>query len=178
MLGLCDDADPSSDRRRRRTTAAPWVNELHSCAGESDDTRLRLIMEREPAAEDTASSTAQTVRKMCEYIRESVRSGHSIGRGVCLQIVLRAAGAIHSLWAWAAFWFVKHRVKRVLDEGALIRLGEPDQVDMFDFAGGPHQNARCCRGTALAHRADQPSATCPVAGGRAVHRYGGLRSAR
>lgn len=130
-LGLCDDANPSSDGAPSTHNGGALGERTSAGAGESDDTRLRLIMEREPAAEDTDSLTAQTVRKMCEYIRESVSdSDIQSAAEYAFNCFARGRRDPFSL-GWAAFWFVKHRVKRVLDEGALIRLGEPDQVDML-----------------------------------------------
>ena len=133
-LGLCDDANPSSDGApsTHNGGALGSAGERTSAgAGESGDQRLRLIMEREPAAEDTDSLTAQTVRKMCEYIRESVSDPDiQSAAEYAFNCFARGRRDPFSL-GWAAFWFVKHRVKRVLDEGALIRLGEPDQVDML-----------------------------------------------
>lgn len=100
-------------------------------AGEADRAGSHIVMERIPASDDTDTLTKQTIGKMCEYIGAGARDEN---------IRLATAGAIAKLGlgrtdpfsiAWSVFWFCKHRVKRVLDEAAMFRLGEPDQVDML-----------------------------------------------
>ena len=91
----------------------------------------RVELERIPAAADTDTLTQQTIGKMCEYIRDGITDENI---QACMGAAIARLGLgrtdPYSL-AWAVFWFCKHRIKKVLDEAALFRLGEPDQADML-----------------------------------------------
>ena len=68
---------------------------------------------------------------MCEYIRSSAADPHVIGAAqFAAQRFGRGLNNPTSN-AWGVFWFLKHRVRRVLDEGNMFRIGEPGLSDML-----------------------------------------------
>lgn len=91
----------------------------------------RVVLEREAAADDSDTATAQTVRRMCQYIRESAGD----------PMIQRAAAYAHQRFgaganspeakAWGAFWWTKHCIKFRLDEATMFRIGERDQQDLL-----------------------------------------------
>ena len=97
----------------------------------SESQPSRVQLQTFPAAQGTDAVTAQTVGIMCSYIKDA-----------CADPVIRLA-AQHALKnygqdandpamrAWAAFWFVKHQVKFVVDEAPMMRLGRPNEQDLL-----------------------------------------------
>ena len=87
---------------------------------------------------DSNRSTAQTVRAMCQLIRDAVDDPKV---WACASDCLRFEGFMRAIGlpapegaetAAAVFWWVKHKVKFVLDEDAVLALyGETDQVDFL-----------------------------------------------
>ena len=90
-----------------------------------------VVAERTPAPTDTDALTKTTIAKMCEYIRAGVPDP-VVRQGAQFVAAKFASGRTDpAALAWGVFWFLKHRVKRVLDEQALFRLGEAGQSDML-----------------------------------------------
>ena len=97
----------------------------------SESQPSRVQLQTFPAAQGTDAVTAQTVGIMCSYIKDA-----------CADPVIRLA-AQHALKnygqdandpamrAWAAFWFVKHQVKFVVDEAPMMRLGRSNEQDLL-----------------------------------------------
>lgn len=94
-------------------------------------TSQRVQLERIPAAADSDTATRQTIALMCRYIREAATDP---------AIQLAAEYAKHNygsdsdepaMLAWACFWFVKHKVRFVVDEAPMFRLGESGQQDLL-----------------------------------------------
>lgn len=74
----------------------------------------------------------QTIELMCRYIRESADADPYMSE--VAQYVARNFGGGSpdpSMLAWGVFWFVKHRVKFVVDESPMMRLGEQGQQDLL-----------------------------------------------
>lgn len=97
-----------------------------------------VILERHIVADDTDTLTQQTVALMCRYIREAAAD----------EMIQRAADYIRShyaqgsddpsMLAWGVFWFAKHHVKFVVDEGPMIRLGEMQRgLSKYDMLTRP-----------------------------------------
>jgi hypothetical protein len=126
----CATAPPPSTAST--STAAPPANDRDRSGdrAQSQPTQ-RIEVEREPAATDTDSLTLQTIAKMCDYIAEGVLDPElQSATDLAIARFGRDFRDPYSV-AWTVFWFCKHRVKRVMDEAALFRLGEPDQADML-----------------------------------------------
>lgn len=90
-----------------------------------------VIAERIPVSDDTDELTKTTIAKMCEYIAKGM---------IAPNVVAAARYAAHAFaggrrdpqaLAWGVFWFLKHRVRRVLDEGNMFRIGEPGASDLL-----------------------------------------------
>ena len=78
---------------------------------------------------DSELSTEQTVRKMCELIREG--AAHPLIQSIARTLGRWGDGSPVKV-AWDAFWFCKHRIRFALDEHAVLALfGEQDQVDFL-----------------------------------------------
>jgi hypothetical protein len=95
------------------------------------DANAYAVAQRIPVADDTDSLTKATIGKMCEYINSSASDPHVIGAA---QYAARGFGRGQSdpySNAWGVFWFLKHRIRRVLDEGNMFRVGEPGAFDML-----------------------------------------------
>jgi hypothetical protein len=91
-----------------------------------------IALERYAAADDTDSVTSQTVALMCRYINEAADTDPAIQRAAQWAANHYAQGSSDpKMLAWAAFWFVKHNVKFVVDESPLFRLGEVGQQDLL-----------------------------------------------
>jgi hypothetical protein len=83
-----------------------------------------IALERYAAADDTDSVTSQTVALMCRYINEAADTDPAIQRAAQWAANHYAQGSSDpKMLAWAAFWFVKHNVKFVVDEGTEAMLG-------------------------------------------------------
>jgi len=69
---------------------------------------------------------------MCRYINEAADTDPAIQRAAQWAANHYAQGSSDpKMLAWAAFWFVKHNVKFVVDESPLFRLGEVGQQDLL-----------------------------------------------
>jgi hypothetical protein len=91
-----------------------------------------IALERYAAADDTDSVTSQTVALMCRYINEAADTDPAIQHAAQWAANHYAQGSSDpKMLAWAAFWFVKHNVKFVVDESPLFRLGEVGQQDLL-----------------------------------------------
>ena len=78
---------------------------------------------------DSELSTEQTVRKMCELIREG--AAHPLIRSIAERLGRWADGSGVKV-CWDAFWFCKHHVRFAVDETAVLALfGEQNQVDFL-----------------------------------------------
>lgn len=99
-------------------------------AGRSADPKS-IVFERTPAGRDSDTSTAQTIKKMCEYIRTSiddpaVRSAAEYAAGHF------AGGSTSPMaLAWAVWWYVKHCVKFRQDEATMFRIGRENEYDLL-----------------------------------------------
>lgn len=111
------------------TDTAPPLAEESAIA--PTDSNAVVVAERTPVADDSDSLTKTTIGKMCEYIRAGAADPHVIGAAqFAAQRFGRSANNPFSN-AWGVFWFLKHRVRRVLDEGNMFRVGEPGAWDML-----------------------------------------------
>ena len=88
----------------------------------------QVVADRTPVPDDSDGLTKATVEKMGEYIRTSAADP-------LIQNCARYAGGpmarIFPHPAFGVFFFLKHRVRRVLDEGNMFRVGEPGAYDML-----------------------------------------------
>jgi hypothetical protein len=88
----------------------------------------QVVADRTPVPDDTDGLTKTTVQKMGEYIRSSAAD-------TLVQNCARyASGPMSRIFphpAFGVFFFLKHRVRRVLDEGNMFRVGEPGAYDML-----------------------------------------------
>ena len=90
-----------------------------------------VVMERRPAAEDSDTATAQTIRMMCDYIRKCASDPVIEGLAARSWKVWGTASNDPSMRAWGVFWLVKHAVKFRHDEATMFRIGEPNQQDLL-----------------------------------------------
>jgi hypothetical protein len=87
----------------------------------------QTVAERVPVPDDSDSLTRATIAKMCQYIREGAddplvqRQAH-----YACQIMGRIGGP-----PFGVFMFLKHKIRRVLDEGTGLRISEPDAADIL-----------------------------------------------
>jgi len=150
MAGMAPDAsgdigsdaggrDGASSNSRSLNQAAPpqtstldEISFLSDCPNDQSSIGDSIDVERIPAPEDTDELTRVTIAKMCEYIRDGARDNDGVGKAMqyATQVIGRGRTDPYSL-AWAVFWFLKHRIKKVVDEASMFRLGEPDQADML-----------------------------------------------
>jgi hypothetical protein len=83
-------------------------------------------------SDDTDSLTKTTVQKMGQYIRESAADPHVQN---CARYAYERMGRLPWMPAPSpvdgVFFFLKHRVRRVLDEGTAFKLGEPGALDVL-----------------------------------------------
>lgn len=87
-----------------------------------------VVADRTVVPDDTDGLTKATVRKMGEYIRQSAADP------LVQNCARYAAGPMSRIFphpAFGVFFFLKHRVRRVLDEGNMFRVGEPGASDML-----------------------------------------------
>lgn len=87
-----------------------------------------VVAERIPVSDNTDELTKATVAKMGEYIRAA--STQDIVQR-CAQYAAGPMSRIFPHPAFGVFFFLKHRVRRVLDEGNMFRVGEPGAYDML-----------------------------------------------
>jgi hypothetical protein len=95
------------------------------------DSNAVVVAERIPASDDTDSLTKSTIGKMCEYIQAGSKDSNVRG---CAQYAAQRFGLNRNQAAslgWGVFWFLKHRVRKVLDEGNAFRVGESNAADML-----------------------------------------------
>lgn len=80
---------------------------------------------------DSDSATAQTVRKMCEYIHAG--AADPVVQSWARSAVAQLAPSRSSLaCCWAVWWFVKHHVRFVDDDDTIRRLfGETNQLELL-----------------------------------------------
>lgn len=90
-----------------------------------------VVAERTPVPDDSDSLTKITVAKMCEYIRSSAADPHVIGAAQYAAQRFGRGVNDPASFAWGVFWFLKHRVRRVLDEGNMFRVGEQGASDLL-----------------------------------------------
>lgn len=90
-----------------------------------------VVVGRERASGDSYTSTAQTVRRMCELIQEG--ASDSAVRAIAARAWERYGSGIDlpAAKCWAVFWWVKHHVKFRSDEGMMLAVGETDQFDLL-----------------------------------------------
>jgi hypothetical protein len=95
------------------------------------DSGAIVVAERTPVADDSDSLTKSTIVKMCEYIRSSAADRNV--QGAAQFAAQRFGRGINDAYsnAWGVFWFLKHRVRKVLDEGNMFRVGEPGASDLL-----------------------------------------------
>ncbi len=84
-----------------------------------------VVAERVPVSEQTNDLTRATVQKMCQYIRESIADPFV---QQCAKLAFFNFGRRSPV---GVFWFLKHKVRRVLDEGTGLGLGEPNAADIL-----------------------------------------------
>jgi len=111
---------------------APALSDGGAPAPPAQDGSL-VVAERTPVSDDTDvdALTKTTIGKMCEYIKASAVDPHVQGAAqFAAQKFGRGINDPYS-FAWGVFWFLKHRVRRVLDEGNMFRVGEPSASDML-----------------------------------------------
>src|SRR5579871_2794818 len=105
--------------------AAPPATQAAAIAPET------VVTDRIPAADDTDTATAQTIAKMCDYIAK-VQKDPQVKRAARFAWSHFGCRKNEPLWkVWAVFWYVKHCIKFQLDEGAMMRIGEPGQQDLL-----------------------------------------------
>lgn len=109
--------------RMGSTQAAP-------IAGDQLADGRRIVLETSAPGDNTDAATAETARRMGEYIRKAIGD-----RGVqaCAEYAWRhfAAGqTTPGMLAWAAHWYVKHCVSFRQDEATMFRVGAPGQFDL------------------------------------------------
>ena len=88
----------------------------------------QVVADRTPVPDDTDRLTKTTVQKMGEYIRSSAADP------LVQNCARYASGPMSRIFphpAFGVFFFLKHRVRRVLDEGNMFRVGEPGAYDML-----------------------------------------------
>lgn len=90
-----------------------------------------VVVEREPAGLDTDSATAQTIRKMCEYVRLAI-ADPLVRR--CAAFAWRRFGQglpSSDMKVWAVFWWVKHCIRFRQDEATMFRVGLEQEQDLL-----------------------------------------------
>jgi hypothetical protein len=93
-----------------------------------NDGGSNVVAERTAVPDDSDGLTKATVAKMCEYIAQGAADP------LVQQCAQYAAGPMARIFphpAYGVFFFLKHRVRRVLDEGNMFRVGEPGASDML-----------------------------------------------
>ena len=91
----------------------------------------RIIAQAIDAAGDTDTSTLQTVRMMCDYIRDGVADPHV--RAAARYAFDHFAGGSDrpAMLAWAVFWYMKHCVRFRQDEATMFRIGAANEFDLL-----------------------------------------------
>lgn len=102
-------------------TLAPPLPE----GGASPAPSQQLVAERVPVSEQTNDLTRATVQKMCQYIRESIADPFV---QQCAKLAFFTFGRRSPV---GVFWFLKHKVRRTLDEGTGLRIGEANAADIL-----------------------------------------------
>jgi hypothetical protein len=87
-----------------------------------------VVAERTTVPDDSDGLTKATVQKMCEYIAQGAADPQVQG---CASYAAGPMSRIFPHPAFGVFFFLKHRVRRVLDEGNMFRVGEPGASDML-----------------------------------------------
>ena len=87
-----------------------------------------VVAERTAVPDDSDGLTKATVQKMCEYIAQGAADPQVQG---CAQYAAGPMSRIFPHPVYGVFFFLKHRVRRVLDEGNMFRVGEPGASDML-----------------------------------------------
>ena len=105
-------------------SVSPWGSRVIAPAG-------RIIVQREPAAADTDGATAQTVRRMCEYIRAGVDDPECRSVAAYAWEHFGRNSDDAAAKCWAVWWWVKHCIKYRSDEATMFRIGEQGQQDLL-----------------------------------------------
>jgi hypothetical protein len=100
-------------------------------AGTSADPTKAIVFERTPAAGDSDTSTAQTIQKMCEYIRGSIDDPGVRSAAEYAALHFAAGSTSPMALAWAVWWYVKHCVKFRQDEATMFRIGRQNEFDLL-----------------------------------------------
>jgi len=110
-----------------RSAAAPASASLKRIAAAPGP----VVAEEVEASDDNDTATTQTVDMMARYIREASRDPYLryLASGAC-HLFARDRTDPYSA-AWSVFWFLKHRIRRVLDEGIMLRIGRPNEHDLL-----------------------------------------------
>ncbi len=93
--------------------------------------RERIVFEETPAASDTYMSTAQTVSKMCEYIRSSIDDPQVQAAAQFAADHFARGSQDPGMLAWAVWWYVKHCVRFRQDEATMFRIGRQNEFDLL-----------------------------------------------
>lgn len=88
-------------------------------------------MQSTPAGDNSDTSTARTVRMMCDYISQSF-GDERVRQAAAYAFDHFAAGRNDpGMIAWAVFWYVKHCVTLRRDEATLFRIGAQNEFDLL-----------------------------------------------
>lgn len=93
--------------------------------------RSPVVLNAQPAGDNTDTSTSRTVAMMCDCIRQSV--GDPVVQQAAAYARDHFAGGRSdpASLAWAVFWYVKHCVRLRLDEATMFRIGARDEFDLL-----------------------------------------------
>lgn len=86
---------------------------------------------RVPAAADSDTATAQTVRMMVAFIRKCVDDPEVRAAALTAWRRFALGSTDPAMKCWGVFWWVKHCVKFRLDEATMQRIGSPGEQDLL-----------------------------------------------
>lgn len=110
-------------------SVANQVSTLLTAEAAGNRTDIRAV--RVPAASDSDTATAQTVRMMADYINKCVADPQVIAAADYAWKRFALGRPEPAMKCWGVFWWVKHCIRFRLDEATMFRIGEKDQQDLL-----------------------------------------------
>jgi hypothetical protein len=90
-----------------------------------------VVAQLEDTPDDPEAATHQTVQMMARYINDALQDPFVLAVANQACAVFSRGRRDPQSAAWGVFWFLRHRIKKALDEATMWRVGMPNQQDLL-----------------------------------------------